>query len=169
MHKTITFLFALSFILNGCQKDSITNDTIYLEFPLNISVENIPVGWTLNQHYGYTIHNANIKNIIYNGSIIQGNFNTSISTNEPIRKGQDNNMFKDVFIKANKTTAIKLFEVILRQNLPLYDITCSKNIQWIDLKNDLLFFYSERDSVLIISYLLPYTNDVNIRRNRLNE
>ena len=157
------------FLITGCKQNKLSKDTIYLSFPLQLSLDNIPNGWILDDHFGYALHNSNVRRIIINDVIIEGNFDLTIATNEPIKEKRQLITFTGASLKVEPLTASYIFEKLLEQNIPMYEISFSEDIRWIDLKNDVKYFYSSKDSVLLITDLVSFNSDPQNRRNRLKE
>jgi len=154
-------------IFSGCGQSPLTEDSIHLKFPLYIDIQNIPSGWTLNDHFGYVLHNPNVKRIFINDLILEGNFDIMVATNEPLKTSKGEYDFKGVSININPLIAADILDKLLNQNIPLYEISKNNVIAWIDLKNSVKYFYSPEDSVFLISYLIPYSSDPHNRKNRL--
>ena len=72
-------------------------------------------------------------------------------------------------IDFSPTIASNIWDVLLKQNIPMYDVTEDIVIDWIDLNNNVEYSYSPKDSVFMITYLIPYSSDSQNRRNRLKE
>lgn len=168
--KNIFFIvLIIVLLLTGCNNSNITEDTVYLNFPLEISLEKIPKGWTLDEHFGYALHNSNVKRIIMNDVIIKGNFDLTIVTNEPIKAKQQVITITGASLKVDPLIASNIFEKLLEQNIPMYEVSCGEEIRWIDLKNDVKYFFSSKDSLLLITDLVAFNSDPKNRRNRLKE
>lgn len=165
----LSLFLLLVICLYGCNQSPITKDSIHIKFPLFIDVNNIPNGWKIDDHYGYALQNSNIKKIYINNKIINGNFYLTVYTNEPLKTYKKEYDFKGVSMIVSPDIAADILDTLLNQNIPLYEIPRNNVVEWIDLNNKVKYFYSLKDSVFLISYLVPYTSEPHNRRNRLRE
>ena len=163
VNKLIIIILLLVF--TGCKRNSINKNEIYLDFPFKISVDDIPDGWFLKTDNGYILYNANIKKIILDDEIIRGNFSVTVASYGPF----EHYIFCYVSFKVDSIEAIDIWDKILQQKIVMYDISYDNRIKWLDLSNDLEYYYNPGDSVFIITYLTPLKSDPQNRRNKLKK
>ncbi len=151
MKILISVILATSII--GCsQYGKIVKDTLYLKFPVKVSLNNINENWELDSAYaGYAetfkLEIKNIKRIKIFDLNIEGNFSAVfINDGGEIVKENDSYFFDYLILKIPKELKDSIFYKIRAQDVVNYIYFCEVNSNIIDMENYILYnFFGSED------------------------
>jgi len=151
MKITLILSFTICFFIGCSRYGKISNDTLYLEFPIKLSLNNNNENWIIDStNYGYPgnfrLVIENIKKIELYNLQLMGDFVLELDNDaERGFKKDDYYLFNSIRVTTSKDSIASIFKKIQSQDVLNYIYFCDEQSSIIDMEHFILynFFDSE--------------------------
>ena len=162
--KLLATIIIILFVSGCSQYGEIVKDTIYLKFPIKVSLEKLEGDWKLDYTFAdypgtFDLKIKDVKRIIINGYSIEGNFEARLrNISEEAYKKDDDYFFTTLVITTPEESIDSVFHKFQTQNVINYVDFYDGHSIIIDMENYIRYFFYESGDIYINDIRIMYEN-----------